>query len=205
MLELLLAGWLALPIAPLNPIKQDTLDVLAFHVTAGVHAANSVVRTGPDLSAKMEMLTIHPLVLRAFADYRFGEIRNKSFPSADMQQGMVGAEAIYYRGTNRLTGYLGFGVLYAFGDLSPTQAASDSLLQYELVDDIDYGADFGYRITLGLRFRQKYSLEIAVTELRPDIVYHRQFDPANVTSEYKEEFRNSTFKITLGYVFTLVP
>ena len=204
MLELLLAGWLALPIAPLNPIKQDTLDILALHFTAGAHAANSTTQTGPDLSAKLEMLTVHPIVVRGFADYRFGQIKNKSFPNADLHQGTIGAEAVYYRGTNRLTGYLGFGVLYGFGELDPTERVADSLLRTQQIDDIDYGADFGYRITLGLRFQEKYSLEIAVTELRPDIVFHRQFTPDNVTSEFSEEFRNSTFKVTIGYVLTIV-
>ena len=62
MLETLLVGWFCLPLAPLNPIQQDTLDVMAVQVFGGLHTGNEIVETGPSLGAKFEVLPIHPLV-----------------------------------------------------------------------------------------------------------------------------------------------
>lgn len=212
MLELLMAGWLCLPIAPLNPIQQDTLDQMAFHGFAGVHTANATVRTGPEVGVKYEVLAIHPLLLRAGLEYRFGQVRSISVPDGNLHDFNFSADAIYYRGTTRLTGYLGIGIVFSYGSFSPLRSVIDSLLEGNLDDDplnpvisADVGieAEVGYRITLGLRFRERMSLEVNITEIRPQFVYKQTY-ASSVRSVFREEFRNNSFSVTLGYVLPLL-
>lgn len=203
MYGLLLAGWLSLPIAPLNPVVQDTLDNMALHITAGANTSNGIVGTGPDITAKFEMLAHHPVVFRGGIDGRFGEIRSIVYPDGEFYQGILILEAIYYRGTNRLTGYLGLGMAWGFGHFVPTSGELDALYRQDYTTDIDVNTDLGYRITLGLRFREKLSLEVAITELKPGFVYHRSL-PNGRDEVFTDTFRNNSFRLSLGYVFTLL-
>jgi hypothetical protein len=212
MLELLLAGWLCLPLAPLNPIQQDTLDQMALHGFAGMHTANATVATGPELGLKYEVLAVHPLLLRCGMEYRFGQLRSATVPDGDLHQFNFSADAIYYRGTNRLTGYVGIGVVFNYGAFNALPSVIDSLMQGYLDDDplnpvIEAGvgveAKLGYRITLGLRFRETTSLEICITEVRPEFTY-RQTYASGARSESHENFRNNSFSVTVGYIVPLL-
>lgn len=202
MYGLLLAGWLCLPIAPLNPVAQDTLDNLAFHVTAGVNTSNGIIGTGPDITTKFELLAQHPVMLRGGIDLRLGAVNSKIYPEGDFYQGLLILEGIYYRGTNHLTGYLGLGMAWGFGHFEPTTATLDELYRQDYTTDIDVNPDLGYRITLGLRYHEKYSIEIAITELKPGFVYHRSL-PDGPDEVFTDSFRNNSFRLSLGYVFTL--
>ncbi|MBD3404405.1 hypothetical protein GF420_16055 [candidate division GN15 bacterium] len=203
MYGLLLAGWLALPIAPLNPVVQDTLDNMALHVTAGVNTSNGIVGTGPDLTVKYEMLAVHPIILRGGLDYRLGRVRSSLYPDGTFHQGLFVLETIYYRGTNHLTGYLGLGMAWGFGHFVPTAMTEQRLFEEDQTYDIDVGTDLGYRITLGLRYQRNFSLEIAITELKPSLVYHSRPEPG-VDRIRRETFRNNSFRLSVGYAFTLL-
>lgn len=203
MYGLLLAGWLCLPIAPLNPVVQDTLDNMALHVTVGANTSNGIVGTGPDVTLKYEILAHHPIVLRGGFDGRFGEIRSLTYPDGEFYQGILILETVYYRGTNRLTGYLGLGMAWGFGHFIPTAGTREALFREDFTTDVDVATDLGYRITLGLRFRERYSLEIAITELKPGFVYHRSL-PGGLDQVYTDTFRNNSFRLSFGYVFTLL-
>lgn len=212
MLEMLLAGWLCLPLAPLNPIRQDTLDIMALQVFGGAHTGNEIVHTGPIIGAKYEILPVHPVVLRTGLEYRFGQVRGIGLPAGDMNELYASADLIYYRGTNRLTGYLGAGLLLGFGSFSPLESVEDSLRQLDWgldpedpIRDFDVGieTEWGYRLTLGLRFRETVSFEINITEIRPQFVY-RIYSEGFKQTEIREEFRNNSFNVTFGYVISIL-
>lgn len=139
-------------------------------------------------------------------------MRSITVPDGDFHDFNFSFDAIYYRGTNRLTGYVGIGAVFSFGSFNPERSVIDSLLDAFLNDDplnpaisADVGieAEIGYRITLGLRLREKYSLEVNITEIRPQFVYRQTF-VSSVRSEFREEFRNNSFSVTLGYVLPLL-
>ena len=212
MLELLLAGWLCLPLAPINPVRQDTLDIMAVQIFGGAHTGNETVHTGPTVGLKYEVLPVHPLVLRSGLEYRFGQVRGLNLPAGDLHELYASADVIYYRGTNRLTGYLGVGLLIGFASFSPLESVRDSLLDLDWgLDpndpitqfDVDTETEWGYRLTLGLRFRETVSFEINITEIRPQFIYRVSTRDLNRT-EIREEFRNNSFNVTFGYVISIL-
>ena len=199
MTALLLASLLYLPIAPLNPVAQDTLPSLAFHFTGGVAGPNGIVSAGPELSAKCEMLVLHPFVVRGTVDLRYGQTTSNLFPQGHLYVTTVGADAIYYRGTHFLTGYIGFGFLYAFHRFDSFDRTADSLYASEGVADVQIDPQNGYRLILGLRYRRNYSLEVSVSEVRPDF---RKIGVGEDGSEVRsyQATRTGSFKVTLGYI-----
>lgn len=212
MLEMLLAGWLCLPLAPLNPVQQDTLDVMALQLLAGAHTGNEIVHTGPTIGMKYEVLPVHPLVLRSGIEYRFGQVRGINLPAGDIHELYASADLIYYRGTNRLTGYIGVGLLMGFASFDPLESVLDSLrgLDWGLDPtdeirrlDVDVESEWGYRITLGLRFHEQVSFEINITEIKPQFIY--RIDSRDMArTEIREEFRNNSFNVTFGYVISIL-
>ena len=200
--SMLLATWLCLPLAPLNPLEQDTLASINLHFSAGVSSPNGIVSVGPELSARYEMLLVHPLILRGAVDYRYGKLRSSLYPRGDIHTTTLALEALYYRGTDRLTACVGMGAVYALNWFSPSGAASDSLWINESITDVDLAQQFGYRIILGLRFNRSYSLEIAVTELRPDIIKWGRTPTDDVSKEH-EQIRTGAFRIIVGYLLPL--
>ena len=202
MLAYLLAGWLCLPLAPLNPLEQDTLASMNLHVTAGVASPNGVVSAGPAASVKYEMLVVHPFVLRGGVDFRYGKTVSPLFPRGRLFSGTFSLEGFYYRGTDHLLGYIGLGAIYALHSFSSDPTTADSLRAFESVSSVGIRPRLGYRLTLGLRFKKSYSLEVAITELRPDFVKHGSY-AGGVTSTHREETRTGGFRVTVGYLFQL--
>ncbi len=202
MLTLLVAGWLTLPIAPLNPVHQDTMDVFALHFSAGMHISNGKVGNGPGLSASVEALATHPVVLRLGIGYRTGDLEFKSLPDGEIRQGLIFGDVLYYRGTNHLMGYLGIGLVYSFGNFEPKDGVLDSLLVQESVIDLDFESSRGYRLLVGLRIRQSVSFEIIINEVESGVLKIRGFSQGE-TSRRPDRFRNASFAIKFGYLFTL--
>jgi hypothetical protein len=203
MLSIVTAIWLSLPLAPLNPIEQDTVAQANLHLTAGITTASRVVHGGPELTVKYEMLAHHPWIIRAGFDYEFGSTKANLVPDGTLHQATVSLVALYYRGTNHLTAYIGGGPMYRFGDLKLTSEAADELLATESIADVDLKADFGYQLILGLRYLRVFSLEIGVSEFRTDFEYTRQFSPG-VTSHSRERAELSNFRVTLGYLIPII-
>ncbi len=199
---LLMASWLCLPIAPLNPIEEDTLASINLHFTAGVANPNGIVSAGPVVTAKWEMLAVHPFMVRGTTDFKYGRVTSHLFPQGHLYSMMLGADAVYYRGTNHLTGYIGFGIVYAFHHFASFDTTTDSLYRLEEVTTVDVEQAFGYRLTLGLRYHRCYSLEIAVVELKPDFKKTGR-DPVNREFRTYQATRTGSFRVSVGYLFEI--
>lgn len=202
MSPLILAALMALPLYPLNPTEQDTINHMNLHFTVGFNGPSSVVSGGPEITTKWEWLISHPFILRTALDYRYGSIKTATFPDGTMHRGLLSAEVIYYRGTNRLTGYLGAGMVYSMNQFSISDAAADSLRENFEITDVSVNDVLGFRITAGLRILKSYSLEVGITEIRPKYVYTRQYTSERYSIS-SEQFRFNDFRVSVGYLFTL--
>ena len=199
---LLLATWLSLPLAPLNPVQEDTLSDMSLHFTAGLSNPNGIVTAGPVLSANYEILVIHPFMVRGTVDFKYGRVRSNLFPQGHLWSTMLGGDAIYYRGTNYITGYIGFGIVYSLHNFVPFDATADSLYQNEGITDVDVQQKWGYRLVLGLRYHKSYSLEVGVVELQPDFKKTAVGSNGGESRSYQTT-RAGSFRITVGYLFEI--
>jgi hypothetical protein len=211
MTELLMTCWLCLPLAPLNPLEQDTLPVLNLHFSAGIGTPNSVISVGPEFSLKCELLVVHPFVVRGGVDYSYSKVKTTLFPNGDLsgitthgdlQSAAVGIDAIYYHGTNLLMGYIGLGAIYGFYHYRADHGSSAGMVQRFGIDHVGMAKQPGYRVILGLRYRKLYSLEIVITEIRPKFNFTRDVGSASYATS-AEETRLSNFRLTFGYLWTI--
>lgn len=196
---MLLTSWLCLPVFPLNPTAQDTIAPKNLHFTVGISSPNGLVGVGPEVTAKYEMLMVHPVIVRAAFDYRFGRVNSKLYPAGDLHGATVSAVALYYRGRHKLTGYIGMGIVYTFHGFRPTSAAADSLYKNHQVDEVGIKPAFGYRIVLGLRFHRDFSLEIGITEVKPKLLFTSRLTEDSY-SVVAEKIRLSDVRVTVGYL-----
>ncbi len=199
---LLLTTWLCLPLAPLNPITEDTLAPINLHFTAGVSGPNGIISVGPMMSGNVEVLVIHPFMIRGTVDLAYGHTRSNLFPKGRLWSMTVGGDAIYYRGTNHLTGYVGAGGFLATHSFSPFRETADSLNFYDGITQVDLQQAWGYRLILGLRYHRSYSLELAVSEVSPEFKKTSRTENGGETRSY-EATHTGTFRITLGYLFRI--
>lgn len=199
---LLLATMLSLPMYPLNPTAQDTIPSMTLHVTVGIDGPNGMLTAGPDITTKLEYLFHHPILLRAALDYRFGQIRSVLYPKAALHAAVISTEILYYRGTNKLTGYVGGGLVFATYFMDVYESESDSLLINRGINEVDIGNSLGYRITAGLRYRRVFSIEIGITEIEPQYIYTKRTSPQSY-AEAKRPVELNEFRVSFGYLFTL--
>ena len=202
MTALIFTTLLSLPLYPLNPTGQDTVSFINVHVTAGLNGPGAVVSTGPELTVKYEMTLVYPLILRTAFDYRYGSISSSVYPNGDIHRGLFSAEALYYRGANGLTGYVGFGLVWAINSFSISSSDMDSLFTNHGITSVDMENVPGYRLTAGLRIHKTYSIEIGLTETRPSYVYTTRHSSTSY-SVFKKQFRSNDFRVSVGYLFTL--
>ena len=202
MLATLLATWLLTPIAPLNPIEQDTLPSIALHLSAGMSVPNGVMAAGPELSASYELRVTHPVVIRFGLELQRHTLSSSLFPRGNKTSINLSVGTIYYRGTNRMTGYIGVGAVYGINFFDPTTRTLDSLNLLEGVTEISMDRKLGYRLTLGLRIRKKYSFEINVTEMYPILIRTTQLTQ-NQFRQSSETVRTGTFRLIFGYVLPI--
>jgi hypothetical protein len=202
MYVLILSTLLSLPLYPLNPTAQDTINVMNLHVTAGYIGRGENVSAGPEMTLKYEMMIQYPFILRTALEYRYGTIIADHLPHGRISRLLIAPEFIYYRGTDRLTGYLGGGPVYSFEFYRMNASTADSLQNNLGVSDVSVSDVFGYRITLGLRLHRIYSLEIGITELYPSFVFRRDL-ARNEYAISSKEFRFNDFRVTLGYLIPL--
>ena len=142
--------------------------------------------------------------MRAAFDYGRAGIGGNGFPDGNLDAVTLSLEGLYYRGTDKLTGYIGAGILYDKRFLRLSDTAEDSLWSEERISDYKLLGHLGLRVTLGLRFGRDLSLELAVSEIRPRL-YVKRLLSENVFSEADEQIRLHTVRLTLGYLFTLKP
>lgn len=198
----MMAVWLALPMAPLNPVEQDTLASMNLHVSASVTIPNGIVSAGPELSAMYEMLVVHPFVVRGGVDLKYCRVTSSLFPRGNLLSMPLAVDAIYYRGTDHLTGYLGFGGIYAINSFSPSSATIDSLMSERSFSDVDLRNEWGYRLTLGLRYKRCYSLELSVSEIYPEFIL-RGSGPGGESSRSMMTTRVGGVRLSIGYVIPI--
>lgn len=199
---LLLASLLSLPIYPLNPVAEDTLALRNLHLALGVASPNNVMDAGPELSARFEFLVVHRFILRSAFDYRYGKVTTNLLPNGRLHSSTISIEALYYRGTDHLTGFFGWGLVYVFSNFRISGQAADSLRSNFGITGVRVKENVGYRLTLGLRYRKAYSFEIGITELKTAFVY----TTALTESSYFEQAQRSRFsniRATFGYIIPL--
>jgi hypothetical protein len=210
MYSVLLTAWLCLPLAPINPVEQDTISAMNLHFTAGVCSPTDILSTGPVFSAKWEMLAIHPVIIRSAIDYQYGSFKNRTFDlfkdieevKGSLNEFTFSADVLYYRGTNHLTGYIGVGAIYTFGSLNFSSETKAALYENYDITNVTLRPQFGYRLTMGLRYHRIYSLEIAILEIEPN--YQVTYDSGiNAYSEATQRTDLSGFRISLGYLWTV--
>jgi len=199
---LLMTSWLCLPLAPLNPVAEDTLASSNLHFAVGVTNPNGIVTAGPLVSAKYEMLVMHPFMLRGTVDFKYGRVTSQLYPNGHLYSILFGIDAVYYRGTDHLTGYIGLGPVLSLHHFKWFDETADSLFATEWITAVDMQQRFGYRLTLGLRYNTCYSLEIAVVELHPDFKKTGVGIDGSETRKYQTT-RTGGFRITLGYLFEI--
>lgn len=209
---LVLIAWLSLPLAPLNPVEQDTVAAMNLHMTAGITSPNGIVSAGPEITAKLEYRPFHPFIFRAEASTRAGSIGTRFYPhglaggvmylSGDYQSLTTAIDALYYRGTDHLTAYLGAGLVYGFHRFNPDDKLNVQLAQDYGIIDIDMKQKLGYRLTFGIRYNRVYSFEVGIMEIKPDLISSRRYD-SGVYSIQRSQTRFSGFRFTVGYILPI--
>jgi hypothetical protein len=199
---LLMTSWLCLPMAPLNPVEEDTLSSISLHVAVGATNPTGILTAGPLLAARYEVLALHRFMVRGTIDVKYGRVTSGQFPNGHLYSTMIGVDAIYYRGTNHLTAYMGMGPVIAMHHFKWFDETADSLFAAEQVTDLDVQTQFGYRLTFGLRYHTRYSLELALVELHPDFLKVGVSPDGRQTRRY-EKTRTGSFSITFGYLFEI--
>jgi hypothetical protein len=200
--ELILAMFLLAPIVSKNPVAQDTIAAANIHLTAGVRPGNYIIGEGVEGGLKFEYLLFHPIILRASADYSHSNMESFRYPDGKIQSLDVSTEAILYRGTKKLTAYLGGGVVYSFNHFDLKKQLEDSLFTNSGIYNTDIENKYGYRLTMGFRFREHYSLEFGYQESRPNFMFHGVSTAGKRVIIYKES-KLSVVRFTVGYLFSL--
>ncbi len=199
---LLLATWLVMPLAPLNPIEEDTLASMNAHFTVAVTTPNGIISSGPEISAKCELLVVHPFVVRGAIDLKYCRTVSELFPKGELLSLPLSLDALYYRGTDHLTGYIGFGGLYSINSFSPHSSTIDSLMRNKSVTDVDMRNEFGYRLTLGLRYKKAYSFEVSISEVYPEFIFLGTGANGEITRSLLTT-RVGGFRLSFGYLFPI--
>lgn len=199
---LLLATLMSLPLYPVNPIHQDTVAVMNAHFSAGVSAPNGIISTGVEGSARYEMLAFHPFVVRGGLEYRIGRMSSQRYPEGYLHGATLSAEILGYRGTNRLTGFFGGGLVFNKYFLHMTGGAADSLSRNFGIDEVKVEPALGYRITMGLRVRSNTSIEVNVTSFNTDFLYRTWLSP-NQYSQERQNVRFRDFRLSFGYLLPI--
>lgn len=210
MVTILMTSWLCLPLAPLNPFEQDTLPIESVHISAGLTTPSSAARTGPELSGKFELLAVHPVVVRGAVTYSYSGLHATLYPNRDSRSLrlagalhglLLGTDVLYYRGTKRLTGYLGFGLVYGRYFVAEAGSSRAALARMYDITEIGMAPALGYRLTFGLRYQRVYSIEVTVMEMRSRFQYTRTSGGSYATSD--EPARLGGFRISIGRLWTI--
>jgi len=202
MYGLLLSTLLSLPVFPLNPTNDDTLNRMNFHFTAGVVSPSELISIGPELTFKYEFLFSHPFVLRTGLDYRFGRMNQLKYPNGDFHGFTLSAECLHYRGSHRMKGFAGAGVVYNYSLVSLDSRVADSIMAAEQITDVRIDKHLGYRIIFGVRRSDLWSFEVRVTDIRTKLVYERDLGPNRFSLE-KQRVKLSDIRVTVGYLLPL--
>jgi hypothetical protein len=203
MCSLIITALASLSIFPLNPAQDDTVNVMNLHFTAGVVSPSELISLGPEFTLKYEFLLSHPFVLRTGFDYRFGRMKQLKYPQGDYQGFTISAECLHYRGSHRMKGIIGAGIVYNYSSVSLDDRVADSIMAAQQIADVRVEPHFGYRIILGLRRSDLWSFELRVTDIRTNLVYQRDLAPNRFSLE-RQRFKLSDVRVSFGYLLPLL-
>jgi len=184
---------------PLNPVREDTVASGNFHFTAGVNGPNGILGTGLEASLKYELLISHPYILRTAFELGRSKINDKSYPIGDVQAATFAVEGMYYRGTDKMTAFMGIGIVYVVSKMRLGQVDETRNLPVDNFSSIRIKNSFGYRLIVGARLRKAFSIEIGITEIKTDFIYVTRFSESSF-SEFPVRSRLSNIKLTFGYL-----
>ncbi len=202
MYGLILSSLLSFPVFPLNPTNNDTVSTMNFHFTAGVVSPSELISVGPELTLKYEFLFSHPFVLRTGLDYRFGRMNQLKYPKGDYHGFTLSAECLHYRGSHKMKGFAGAGVVYNYSQVSPDSRTADSIMVNEQISDVRIDKHLGYRIIFGVRRSDMWTFELRVTDIRTKLVYERDLGPNRFSLE-KQSVKLSDIRVSFGYLLPL--
>jgi hypothetical protein len=199
MYTVLMTTMLSLPIFPLNPVQQDTLDQMSFHFTAGIASPSEMFSVGPEMTVKYEFLFKHPFMIRTGLDYRFGRMNQLKYPNGNYHGFTTSAEFIHYRGTTRMTGFIGIGIVYNFSKVGLDDEVADSVWTNESISDVRFEPSLGYRVIFGVRRSRLWSFEVRITDIRTNLVFERDLGPNRFSLE-RQKVKLGDIRISLGYL-----
>jgi hypothetical protein len=199
---MILSTLLALSIYPLNPIPEDTINAVNAHVAIGVVAPNGIIDAVPELSGHLEASVAHPFVVRSSVDFRYSSVATSQWPQGNLFSTTLSTDLLYYRGTDRLTAYFGVGVLYALNSFDVDKKELDSLYALDGITDVRFENNLGIRLTIGMRFRARYSVEIAFTRMDAGFIYDRRLSATMFAFNRREVSLNDA-RVSVGYIFPL--
>ncbi len=202
MYTLIITALASLPIYPLNPTQNDTINVMNLQFTAGVVSPSELISIGPEFTLKYEFLFSHPFVLRTGFDYRYGRMNQLKYPKGDYYGYTFSGECLYYKGSHETKGFIGAGVVYNYSGVSPDDPVADSIMTLRQISDISIDKKLGYRIILGLRRFNLWAFEIRLTDIRTDLVYQRNLSP-NLFSLEKQKIKLNDVRVSVGYLLPL--
>ncbi len=202
MYALIITALASFPTFPLNPTQDDTVNVMNFQFTAGLVSPSELISLGPELTFKYEFLFSHPFVLRTGLDYRYGRMNQLKYPKGDYHGFTTSAECLHYRGSHRMKGIIGAGVVYNYSSVALDGRVADSIMAAEQITDVRVEPHFGYRIILGVRRSDLWSFELRVTDIRTNLVYERDLAPNRFSLE-RQRIKLSDIRISFGYLLPL--
>jgi len=200
--EIVLTLFLLAPIVSKNPVAQDTVAPINFHVEFGYRPASDVIGFAPEMGAKFEYLLFHPIILTGFADYSISNIRDLRLPEGQNHAVDLGVEALLYRGTKKLTAYLGAGLVYSINHFELRKQLTDSLYTNSGIYKTEIDNKYGYRVIMGFRVREHFSFEFGYQETRPKYLFWGNSPDGHKIVIYKDA-QLSAVRFTLGYLFSL--
>ena len=199
MYALIITALAGLPIFPLNPTQNDTVNIVNLHFTAGVVSPSELISAGPELTIKYELLFSHPFVVRTGLDYRYGRMNQLKYPKGGYHGFTFSAECLHYRGSHKMKGFAGAGVVYNYSRVSPDNPESDSIMVLQNISGVTIDKRLGYRIIFGLRRFDLWSFELRVTDIRTNLVYERNLG-LNRFSLEKQKIKLSDVRVSVGYL-----
>lgn len=200
---LLFTTWMFLPIAPINPVAQDTIPPVALQASFGTSGPNNLLTVGPELAVRSELRVVHPVMLRGGIELRQNETNALRQPRGTAPSVSLIGELLLYRGTRKMTGYIGAGVGYAYYFFEPFANTRDSLFAAEQVDDVQMEAALIARFMIGLRFQERFAVEVKFNDTRPRFTKTSSTESSQITISESEGTSAGNVSLTVGYIIPL--
>lgn len=202
MAEALIILFSLTPIVIVPPEVFDTVAELTLSLNGGIQSPNRDLKTGYEFGAKLEYRINHPYIFRFGVDYSQAIVTDPHAPSGNKSSINLSADALVYRGRNRIIGYMGIGIVAGLNHYTISGSTLDSLNRADGVTSVTLNDKIGYRIIMGLRFYETFVFELSFHQTSPDFVYRRDFDD-NHHSIQTVDGTFSVARVNIGYLIEL--